>query len=168
MIKISFNRISFFLHKANFWTFISLWSDVSYKLLWVRKIIFFHSTTLLCIVNVREVHSTVRLFFNFFRNEYAYTLQLSLFKKIGFLKQSDDLPKMGQWEAAARLGIPQSSLCKLLKNRYELEVSFINNDSTLRKWKCNGKDEDVENALKKWFTSLQEKDGRVNSSLLKI
>ena len=88
-------------------------------------------------------------------------------ERICLLKKYDELPKMGQRDVATALGIPQSSLCKLLKNRYELETSFIDNESTSQKRKCNGKDEDVENALKIWFTKVREKDIWINGPLLK-
>ena len=92
---------------------------------------------------------------------------LSLSEKIDLLKKYDDLPKMGQREAANKLGVPQSSLCKILKNRYDVEVSFVDNEQTSRKRKRCGKDEEVENALKRWFTVVRDKDIRVDGPLMK-
>lgn len=83
------------------------------------------------------------------------------------MKKYVDLPKMGQRDAASSLGIPQSSLCKLLKNRNELETSSIHNESTSRKQQHNSKNEGVENALKIWFTTVLEKDVRINGPLPK-
>ena len=55
----------------------------------------------------------------------------------------------------------------MLKNRHEIETAVLNNESCTRKRKRCGKDEDVERALKKKFTSAREKDARVDGPLLK-
>lgn len=91
---------------------------------------------------------------------------LTLKEKYEFLKLYDELSPMSQTAAAKKLGIPQPILSKLLKNRYELETSLEGNDQPTRKQKRTGKDEDVENVLKVWFTSVREKDARVNGPLL--
>lgn len=93
---------------------------------------------------------------------------LSEREKADLLKSYDDLPqKMSQRAAADKLGISQPLLCKLLKNRNEIESSLMNNENASRKRKRCGKDEDVEQALKEWFTKVRKQDGRVDGPLLK-
>ncbi|XP_065199767.1 tigger transposable element-derived protein 6-like [Planococcus citri] len=87
---------------------------------------------------------------------------LTLIEKCDLLKQYDNLPRMSQAGAAQTLGIPQSTLSKLLKNRYKLETSLWSNDQPTRKRKRTGKDKDVENALKEWYISVCEKGARVS------
>jgi len=93
---------------------------------------------------------------------------LSLKEKCDVLKKYDELgsTNLSQAAAALKLGISQSLLCRLLKNRNDIETSAVNNDSGTRKRKRCGKDDDVESALKKWFVSVRHKDTRLNGPLL--
>lgn len=93
---------------------------------------------------------------------------LTVRDKFNLLQKYDALPKMSQSQAANVLGISQPLLCKLLKQRYDIEKSVENNESVTRKRKRCGKDEDVERALKDWFTLVREKDARVNGPLMKM
>lgn len=81
---------------------------------------------------------------------------LSTSEKNELLKRYDSFGKISQREAAAKLEISQPLLCKILKNRYEIEVASLNNENTNRKRKRCGKDEEVEKTLKKWFTDVRE------------
>ncbi|XKL63957.1 hypothetical protein PGB90_006321 [Kerria lacca] len=76
---------------------------------------------------------------------------------------------MTQAEAPAQLKISQPTLSRLLRNRKTIAGMY--NDSNVnknRKRKRCGKDEDVETALKEWFTCVREKDASVNGPLLKM
>lgn len=90
-------------------------------------------------------------------------------EKADLLKSYDDLPQItNQRDDAKKLGISQPLLCKLLKNRNEIEKSLMNNENISRKRKRCGKDEDVEEALKQWFTKVRKQDARVNGPFLKL
>lgn len=94
---------------------------------------------------------------------------LSASDKSELLKKFDELPVMTQAQAAAKLQISQPTLCKLLQNREKIaRLSSDSNVNKNRKRKRCGKDEDVETALKEWFTCVREKDARVNGPLLKM
>lgn len=92
---------------------------------------------------------------------------LSVKNKFDILQQYDQLPKMSQREAAAKLGISQPLLNKLLKDRVSLENAYLTNDNVSRKRKRGGKDEEVEAALLKWFTHAREKDVRLSGPVLR-
>lgn len=92
---------------------------------------------------------------------------LTLAEKVKLLKEYDKLEKMSQTAAAGKLGIAQSVLSKLLKSRYEIETSFLSNETSSRKRKRDGKDPEVEQALKKWFAAVRESDCRVDGPILK-
>ena len=92
---------------------------------------------------------------------------LTVRDKFDLLKKYDELPKCSQTEAANKLGISQPLLCKLIKQRYEIETSIETNATVTRKRKRCGKEEDAERALKEWFERIREKDARVDSPLLK-
>jgi len=83
---------------------------------------------------------------------------LTLFEKNELLKKYDALGKMSQTAAAGKLGVAQSMLSKLLKSRYEIETSMVNNEQSSRKRKRDGKDPEVEEALKRWFVSVRDKE----------
>lgn len=54
---------------------------------------------------------------------------LSLKSKINLLECYDKLPKMSQRNAAVQLKISQPLLCKLLKNRVEIENAAKSNEN---------------------------------------
>jgi len=68
---------------------------------------------------------------------------------------------MSQRQAACKLNAPQSLLGRMLKSRQAIE-----NENSNRKRKRAGKEE-VEEALKQWFTKVREKDARVTGPLLR-
>ena len=88
-------------------------------------------------------------------------------KKKNLLKKYDSFGKISQRAAATKLEISQPLLCKLLKNRYEIETACLENANVDRKRKRGGKDEEVGSTLKKWFSDVREKDARVNGPLMK-
>lgn len=92
---------------------------------------------------------------------------LSLKEKINLLECYDKLPKMSQRNAAVQLKISQPLLCKLLKNRVEIENAAKSNDNLENKRNRSGKDNQVESALKLWFTNVREKDARVDGPLMR-
>jgi len=92
---------------------------------------------------------------------------LTLFEKNELLKKYDALEQMSQTAAAGKLGIAQSVLSKLLKSRYLTETSTVNTEQSNRKRKRDVKDSEMEEALKKWFVAVREKDGRVDRPILK-
>jgi hypothetical protein len=72
---------------------------------------------------------------------------LSLQEKQTILESYDKLPKMSQRSVAVFLKISQPLLCKILKNRSDIETSALTNENTERKRARSGKDK-VESALK--------------------
>jgi hypothetical protein len=71
---------------------------------------------------------------------------LSLQKKQIILECYDKLPKMSQHIAAVLLKISQPLLCKILKNRSDIETSAPANENTDRKIARSGKDSHGESA----------------------
>ena len=53
------------------------------------------------------------------------------------------------------------------KNRKDLERNFRDNENLSAKRKRNGKDKEVESALKLWFTNVREMDARVDGPLMR-
>lgn len=92
---------------------------------------------------------------------------LSVQDKIKLLKRYDELPKTSQREAAIKLDVSQPFLCKLLKNRYDIEVSSTQNEQRGRKRKRSGQNNDVDQALKEWFFMAREKNLPISGPLLK-
>lgn len=92
---------------------------------------------------------------------------VSLSDKLNILEKYDRLPKMGQREAAGKLNVSQSVLSRILRNRKEIELEALQNECQSRKRKRDGKDADVEHALKEWFLKVREKDARVSGTLLR-
>ena len=82
---------------------------------------------------------------------------LSLKEKSEILGNYDSLPKCSQREAASKLGISQSALCNLLKNRDNIKSEIVANGNLSRKRKREGKAEDVEEALLEWFKNARLK-----------
>lgn len=64
---------------------------------------------------------------------------------------------MTHCEATGRLGISSLTLCKLLKNKNDLEYNFLPMRTAIGKKKRCGKDDEVEAALNDWFTHVGEK-----------
>lgn len=92
---------------------------------------------------------------------------LSPKEKLKILKDYDELPKMSQKEAAARLGIPQPTLNKILNSRSQLKECCLSNQNMNKKRNRKGKHELVDRALKLWLENVREKDARVNGPILK-
>lgn len=74
---------------------------------------------------------------------------------------------MSRTVAAEKLGIAKSVLSKLLKSRYKIETSFISSEMLSRKRQRDGKDSEVEQALKMWFVSVREHNCRIDWPILK-
>lgn len=92
---------------------------------------------------------------------------LSLKQKIQILEQYDKLPKISQRNAAAQLSVSQPLLCKILKKRVEIEDAARKNDNLDTKRNRSGKDDEVESALKHWFTNIRKYDVRIDGPLLR-
>ncbi|XP_050547232.1 tigger transposable element-derived protein 6-like [Daktulosphaira vitifoliae] len=91
---------------------------------------------------------------------------LSVEEKLDVLKKYDELPQMSQRQAACKLNVSQSLLGRMLKSRQKIENASLANVNSNRKRKRVGKEEEVEDALKQWFTKVREKDARVTGPLL--
>jgi hypothetical protein len=63
--------------------------------------------------------------------------------------------------------ISQPLLCKILKNRSDIETSALTNENTDRKRARLGKDSQVESALKIWFNNVREKNALINGPLMR-
>ena len=87
---------------------------------------------------------------------------LSLQEKQRILEGYDKLPKMSQRSAAAHLKISQPLLCKIFKNRSDIETSALTNENTDRKRGRSGKVSEGESALKIWFSNVRDKNSSLN------
>ena len=74
---------------------------------------------------------------------------------------------MSQHSAAVFLKISQPLLCKILKDRSDIETSALTNGNTDRKTARSGKDSQVESALKIWFSNVREKNASINGLLMR-
>jgi hypothetical protein len=74
---------------------------------------------------------------------------------------------MSQRSAAVHLKISQPLLCKILKNRSDVETSARTNENTDRKRARSGNDSQVESALKIWFNNVREKNASINGPLMR-
>lgn len=92
---------------------------------------------------------------------------LSVEEKLDVLKKYDELPNMSQRQAACKLNVSQNLLGRMLKSRQEIENASLGNVNSNRKRKRVGKEEEVEEALKQWFTKVREKDVWVTGPLLR-
>lgn len=92
---------------------------------------------------------------------------LNVKEKLKILENYHKLPKMGQRAAAEILKISQPLLCKILKNEENIMTTAKNNRNTKMKRNRCGKDEQVEYALKLWFSDVREKNINVDGALLK-
>ena len=72
-----------------------------------------------------------------------------------------------QRNAALQLQISQPLLCKLLKNRDIILRAAKENQNLNCKRFRGGKDNEVESALKLWFTNVREQDARVDGPLMR-
>lgn len=91
---------------------------------------------------------------------------LSLQEKKNILECYDKLPKMSQRNAAVHLKVSQPLLCKILKNRASIETAQMSNQNMHRKRERCGKDDQVESALKMWFTKVRERNAPVNGPIM--
>jgi hypothetical protein len=92
---------------------------------------------------------------------------LSLQEKQIILECYDKLPKINQRSAAVRLNISHPLLCKILKNRSDIETKAPTNKNTDRKRARSGKDSQVESALKIWFSNVREKNTSIHGPLMR-
>lgn len=90
---------------------------------------------------------------------------MSAGEKLDILKKYDELPKMSQRQAACKLNVSQSLLGRMLKSRQEIENASLADKGRIRK--RAGKEGEVEEALKQWFTKVRDKDVRVTGPLLR-
>lgn len=88
-------------------------------------------------------------------------------EKLDFLKKYDELPQMSQRQTACKLNVSQCLFGRILKNRQEIENASLANESSDRKRKRDGKEAEVDETLKQWFTKVNEKDVRVTGPLLR-
>ncbi|KAG8198420.1 hypothetical protein JTE90_021661 [Oedothorax gibbosus] len=92
---------------------------------------------------------------------------LTVKEKVDILNRYDKLQKMSQKSAAVQLQVSQPLLCKILKNRDDIEIKCNLNGNLNCKRNRDGKDKEVESALKLWFTNVRERDARVNGPILR-
>lgn len=93
---------------------------------------------------------------------------LNLKEKLKLLEKYDALEaNLSQRAAAARLGIPQSSLSDLLKKRENLEAAELRNENLSRKRQRAGNHEDVDNVTSQWFAKVRKQDAMLNGPLIK-
>ena len=88
----------------------------------------------------------------------------TLAEKVELLNQLKDLPALSQREAAERLGVLRGFLQNLLKN----EDAIVTEDQASRtiKRKRGGKDQEVEDALYKWFKFARSKNVPINGPIM--
>jgi len=91
---------------------------------------------------------------------------LSLQERQRILECYEMLPKKSQCSVAVHLKILQQLLCKILKNRSDIETSALNNENTDRKRARSGKDSQVESVLKIWFSNVRENNASINGLLM--
>jgi hypothetical protein len=92
---------------------------------------------------------------------------LTIKEKLDILERYDKLPKMSQRKAAVQLKISQPLLCTLLKKRDAIQRTVKQNENLNCKRNRSGKDDQVESALKLWFTNVREHDARVDGPLMR-
>ena len=73
---------------------------------------------------------------------------------------------MSQRNAAVELKVSQPLLCKILKNREDIEKKCSLNENRNGKRNRCGNDQEFETALKLWFTNVRERDAHVDGLLL--
>jgi hypothetical protein len=73
---------------------------------------------------------------------------------------------MSQCSAAVLLKISQPLLCKILKNRSDIETSALTHENTDQKGARSGKDIQDEPALKFWFSNVRETNASIKGPLV--
>jgi hypothetical protein len=91
---------------------------------------------------------------------------LTIYEKMSILQRYNNLPKMGQREAAIKLQISEPLLCKLLKQRIEIENSATFNKNPNIKSIRSEKEEQAESALSLWFINVRKNYACINGSIL--
>ena len=76
------------------------------------------------------------------------------------------MPNCSQRTAALKLGIFQSGLCNLLKNRDNISAEIAANGNLNRKRKRGGKAKDIEEAFLEWFTNVRLKKVPISRGIL--
>ncbi len=89
---------------------------------------------------------------------------MSIGEKKDLLARYDNLPKMSQREAAFKLGIQQATLCRLLKNRHDVEGASSSQDS--RKHARTGHCPEVDAAILRWIRASWENGTILSGSLV--
>lgn len=93
---------------------------------------------------------------------------LDLDEKLTILEKFDALDDgLSQRQAAIKLGVAQSTLSKILKNRVNLVNDKLSNVNSSRKRKRTGNDPKVDGALRDWFCKVRKQDAMVDGPLLK-
>ena len=82
------------------------------------------------------------------------------------MKVVDMLDTMSQTDIAKKLDISQSQVSRIAKNKDDILKKWQLNDNPDRKRQRNGKDSDVEAALKTWFTSSRGRDVPLSGPVL--
>jgi hypothetical protein len=77
---------------------------------------------------------------------------LCLQEKQRILECYNKLPKMSKHSAAVHIKISQPLLCKILKNRSDIETSALNENPDWKRAR-SGKERQVESELKIWFSN---------------
>lgn len=85
-------------------------------------------------------------------------------EKRSLLEAYDKLPKTSQRDAAEKLGIPQPTLCSLIKQR---ETVMNANDDGDRKRRRPGKAPAVEAALVKWIDHARSRNAPLSGPLVR-
>lgn len=93
-------------------------------------------------------------------------LDLSVGQKLHILRLYDELPKCSQREAAFRLKISQSFLCRLLQNRNSLNNNCQTTFDYNRVRKRESKNSEVEHALVQWVKKAKQINEQVNRKIL--
>nr|XP_042912844.1 tigger transposable element-derived protein 6-like [Parasteatoda tepidariorum] len=91
---------------------------------------------------------------------------LSLKDKFEVLQNYDKLPKCSQREAAIKLGISQTALFNILKQRINISEEIKKNGNLSRKRKREGKSEEIEMALLEWFKNARERRIPISRGIL--
>ena len=74
--------------------------------------------------------------------------------------------KLSQQEITIRFSCSQSAVSKIVKTKETVMREAEENMVSTRKWKRQGKAEDVEAALYKWFVDARARDAPVTSAVL--
>jgi hypothetical protein len=96
------------------------------------------------------------------RNDRSSTQEIEILSRYDAL----GLSVISQREAAVKLGIPQSSLCKILKRRDSLKDAVVELGKD-RKRRRQGKFEDIDEALLMWFKQTVAIKAPINRDILK-